>query len=632
MLPVAELERLTVQPYTCFHKVRQALHVTLHPRYLNSLELGLLDYFNKQINRWHPKLNGILANYGKLQLKTPHGMLLNEEAHIHLDVVSDFWVFRPEIGAILQGTVTKMSQKHVACLVHGVFNVPCYHPNNLGSAPWWGINAQIGKSVRFRVIKMDVSQKIPFILGELEKWGLDGNPVSDNTSLTVQPIEEIGPERWEQVTGGNESQGEHSDADSGIHSLPKRSRIDSNAGKGHSSFDLPKPTNLGNQVAVHLSQLKPLGQDDISSAPKHQGSPTKRTPAKKTKGSKQGTKQSEPSNVSTLGISNPIIKDPLKPPNIDDLIKSIQAPPMPIAFPSAPIIPQQLDPVNAKTSPKKKQSAGDVIKRQCHFCDHIAPKKGLKNHIISAHFKEQLLAKIPSCAPGKSGPYQCPKCEKSNKDRTDILRHFANTHNEILEFCSEVQLLGREVSENDDSAMTIAVSGKTNTNLSAAISNRSGGVSKGKINDMSGKNIQIQTENSAPKKKKKHKKEKTEALGSWDLGGASTSNLSNTSATPIRNPVFSKVSENDTGMSVEGSSKKKKKKNKEKDKEKEMANLRAIKRESADKTNVTTQSSPSKKSKYDDDESFNASSYYVDTTTIEHKKSKKKKKNKKKDD
>ena len=150
---------------------------------------------------------------------------------------------------------------------------------------------------------------------------------------------------------------------------------------------------------------------------------------------------------------------------------------------------------------------------------------------------------------------------------------------------------------------------------------------------MSGENIQIQTENSAPKKKKKHKKEKTEALGSWDLGGASTSNLSNTSATPIRNPVFSKVSENDTGMSVEGSlKKKKKKKNKEKDKEKEMANLRAIKRESADKTNVTTQSSPSKKSKYDDDKSFNASSYYVDTTTIEHKKSKKKKKNKKKDD
>merc|ERR1712001_437507 len=147
------------------------------------------------------------------------GMLLNEEAHIHLDVVSDFWVFRPEIGSILQGIVTKTSQKHVACLVHGVFNVPCYHPNNLGSIPWWGINAQVGQHVRFKVIKMDVSQKIPFILGELEKWGLDGNPVSTGEENLEKPVEEIGREQWDQVAGGSESQGEFSDTDSGIQSL-----------------------------------------------------------------------------------------------------------------------------------------------------------------------------------------------------------------------------------------------------------------------------------------------------------------------------------------------------------------------------------------------------------------------------
>ena len=105
MLSLEELGRLTNQPFACFHKVRKALHVTLHPRYLNNLELGLLDYFNKQINKWHPKLNGILANYGKLKLKSPHGMLMNEEAHIHLDVISDFWIFRPEIGSVIQGTV-----------------------------------------------------------------------------------------------------------------------------------------------------------------------------------------------------------------------------------------------------------------------------------------------------------------------------------------------------------------------------------------------------------------------------------------------------------------------------------------------------------------------------------------------
>ena len=40
------------------------------------------------------RLNGILAGYGKLQVKSPMGQMINEEPYFHLDVVSDFWVFR----------------------------------------------------------------------------------------------------------------------------------------------------------------------------------------------------------------------------------------------------------------------------------------------------------------------------------------------------------------------------------------------------------------------------------------------------------------------------------------------------------------------------------------------------------
>jgi hypothetical protein len=160
--------------------------------YISEIELGVLDYFNKQINRWHPTLKGILANYGKIRLKSPNGQLLNEEPHIHVDVISDFWVFRPKIGSILQGIVTKTSPRHVACKVHGVFNVPCYHPYNIGPNVWWGMNAKIGSLVRFRIIKMDVSQKIPFFQGDLEKEGLDeSNEDVLKTELQVEKVDEI---------------------------------------------------------------------------------------------------------------------------------------------------------------------------------------------------------------------------------------------------------------------------------------------------------------------------------------------------------------------------------------------------------------------------------------------------------
>ena len=583
MLSLEELERLIAQPFTCFHKVRQALHVTLHPRYLNNLELGLLDYFNKQINRWHPKLNGILANYGKLKLKSPHGMLMNEEAHIHLDVVSDFWVFRPEMGAILQGTVTKTSQKHVACLVHGVFNVPCYHPNNLGSIPWWGINAQIGKVVRFKVIKMDVSQKIPFILGELEKWNLDGNPVTSNTLNIEQPVEEIGPDRWEQVAREG-SQKEESNK----------------AFKGQGKISLMVNGVGESPIPANLLPLKPLGQEVILN---HivQEAPAAITPIKAKKGAKTATKK-KVTSVDLSGLNS--IPSPTKPPNIDDLIKSIKMPAPQTGLSVASVVDEQNNVIDSKTSPKKKPGVGEAIKRQCSFCDHIMPKKGIKNHIISAHFKEKLLAKIPSCGPGKSGPYQCPKCEKSQKDRTDILRHFANAHNEILEHCTEDQLQGREISDPSaaqkiESICTAMPSVVTKTET-----------------------------DSTPKetKKKKQKKEKSSTtFESFAKSDANSSNLISTSATPIRNAAVENSLEDNT-FSISESKKKKKKKNKEKDKEAVQLNGKGTKRDgdwTAEQLETTIPPKKSKSTLKDNDLSMDAAT---------HKKTKKKKKDKKKSD
>lgn len=173
MLPLVELEKLVDNPYHGIYREENELHVTLHPRYLGDVTTGLCDYFNKQINCWHPKLEGFLANYGKLKLKSNYGLISNDEAHIHIDVVSEFFVFRPKLGSVLQGIVVKTSPKHVACLLHGAFSVACYQPSDLNSNRWWGNNAQIGDSVRFKILKLDKTQKIPFILGELEGWKLD---------------------------------------------------------------------------------------------------------------------------------------------------------------------------------------------------------------------------------------------------------------------------------------------------------------------------------------------------------------------------------------------------------------------------------------------------------------------------
>jgi len=606
MLSIDELERLSVQPFTCFHKIRQALHVTLHPRYLNNLELGLLDYFNKQINRWHPKLNGILANYGKLKLRSPHGTLLNEEAHIHLDVVSDFWVFRPEIGSILQGTVSKTSQKHVACLVHGVFNVPCYHPNNLGATPWWGINAVIGNVVRFKVIKMDISQKIPFILGELEKWGLEGKKVALDGALVEKQVEEVEPERWEQFTGGNESHGEYSDADSGIQSLPKKVKQDI----------------LPNIMPLDLLPKEPLVPEEIvSKAAVGKSTPkTPKTPKSRAKKNSKADTTTE-NNIAVNSATGNSQDMPIRPPNIDDLIKSIQVPVQPIVLPTTPV---PLTKTNGnEATPKKKSAAGE--KRQCSFCDNVMPKKGLKNHMISAHFKDQLIAKIPSCAPGQTGPYQCPKCEKSQKDRTDILRHFANAHNEISEFCTEAQLQGREVFDASSSQkLELTKSSDITSPPQVPIAKETA-------------EIPVADEKVSPKKRKKEKKDKNASSKDVNISkddshsqlNINASTLGNTNCTPIRSSVpQDKIAENTPALTI-ASGKKKKKKNKEKEKEETVSesNGKGIKREREADSQELSELPSSKKSK----SMVQASDENENVNETSHKKKKKKKDKKKKD-
>ena len=156
------------EPDSGIEKEKKVVHVALHPKYVHSISLGLVNHFNKIINQWHPQLNGILAGYGKLQLKKPTGQLINEEAHVHLDVQSEFWLFRPSIGRQLKGTVVKKSPTHVSCLVHGLFNVPCHRPQSLTKGQrWWASSIKLQQVVHLTVLKTDMSQKVPFILGKI---------------------------------------------------------------------------------------------------------------------------------------------------------------------------------------------------------------------------------------------------------------------------------------------------------------------------------------------------------------------------------------------------------------------------------------------------------------------------------
>ena len=176
--------------------------MALHPKYCLNFGLGVVHHFNKIVNTYHPQLNGVLAGYGKLQLKKPTGAIINEEAPIHVDVVSDFWVFRPLIGRQIKGRVTKKSPTHVHVLVHGIFSIPCHKPPHM-KQKWCGEKAKLKQTVYVTVLKTDFSQKVPFIQGDLQDIGLDGSSAKNVTIEETVPsppvVEYSDEEEWNSV-------------------------------------------------------------------------------------------------------------------------------------------------------------------------------------------------------------------------------------------------------------------------------------------------------------------------------------------------------------------------------------------------------------------------------------------------
>ena len=83
-----------------------------------------------------------------------------------------------------------------------MFNVPCHRPNNIVDCRlWFGTKAKLKQVVHLTVLKTDMSQKVPFILGTLQNIGLDDQQVTtfDETAPSPPPVEELSDQEWSEL-------------------------------------------------------------------------------------------------------------------------------------------------------------------------------------------------------------------------------------------------------------------------------------------------------------------------------------------------------------------------------------------------------------------------------------------------
>ncbi|KAK9299242.1 hypothetical protein QLX08_007687 [Tetragonisca angustula] len=140
-------------------------HFGLHPFHLTNLNAALNEILSTNLNSYDPDLKGFLLAYRNPKLLTSLGEIFYDTCFIHVDIETDFYVFRPEVGCKLKGVVNKKGLDHIGILVHKAFNVLIPKPDD--EEDWPGDNVEIGQEVRFTITLLDFNSKLPFIRGVL---------------------------------------------------------------------------------------------------------------------------------------------------------------------------------------------------------------------------------------------------------------------------------------------------------------------------------------------------------------------------------------------------------------------------------------------------------------------------------
>ena len=155
-----------------FRCIQVKEHLSLLPCYVGNISQGVISYLNNKILKNSSQLNGVLLSYSKPVLLQKEGRILDELPHIHFDLSYTAYVFRPLLGSVLHGSVNKIGNDHVGCLLYDCFNVSIVkkekrHSDGFSSSYK---KLKIGTEISFKVLSIDrpISSDVLSLVGELE--------------------------------------------------------------------------------------------------------------------------------------------------------------------------------------------------------------------------------------------------------------------------------------------------------------------------------------------------------------------------------------------------------------------------------------------------------------------------------
>ncbi|XP_066926340.1 DNA-directed RNA polymerase I subunit RPA43-like [Clytia hemisphaerica] len=166
-LAFKDAKQMSQGKHSCLEEVKHTMNISLAPKFIGNLKLGLKEEMNKFLFVYQTKLNGVPLAYDRIQITK--SKIIDDQEFLNLEICVNFIVFQPEISKILRGCVNKLGDHYYGCLFHNCINGMAFKPNP-SKLPTEEIknyfkNIKLGDEILIKISKIQTEHEVLFVKG-----------------------------------------------------------------------------------------------------------------------------------------------------------------------------------------------------------------------------------------------------------------------------------------------------------------------------------------------------------------------------------------------------------------------------------------------------------------------------------
>lgn len=157
-----ELDKYVKDKGSCVNLLKNDMHISFPPWGFANFQETVTNIISRsKIGKYDRKLNGIVLDVRNIKVFGTNYAVHDDDPYNHIDLIANFYVFQPRIGAVITGVVKHKSYRHVSAIIYRVFNVSIRFKKQTNNA------LEINSKITFRIKKFDLQDGLPYIEGEL---------------------------------------------------------------------------------------------------------------------------------------------------------------------------------------------------------------------------------------------------------------------------------------------------------------------------------------------------------------------------------------------------------------------------------------------------------------------------------